>query len=185
MSIMANDEKEKKKKGPLPVISDRQRLYAEYLVYEAGRLTPTECARKAGYTSRPRQNASELRDPRKYPLVAAYIKELQEERRVRYDIDRLKHLQRLDDLSHGAESKNQYAAAITGEVHRGKAGGLYIDKSIALTGSIEKMSREQLIEQMEELEAKNAKVAPSPFSESPHEETHSDQKKLLHSDHKN
>jgi hypothetical protein len=152
---------------------------------EAGRLSPTECARKAGYTNRPRQNASELRDPRKYPLVAAYIKELQEERRVRYDIDRLKHLQRLDELSHGAESKNQYAAAITGEVHRGKAGGLYIDKSISFTGSIEKMNREQLIQQMEELEAKNAKVAPSPFSELHHEEKHSDQKKLPHSDHKN
>ena len=185
MSNMEKTENIKKKKGPLPVLSDRQKLFAEYLVMEAGRLSPTECARKAGYTNRPRQNASELRDPRKYPLVAAYIKELQEERRVRYDIDRLKHLQRLDELSHGAESKNQYAAAITGEVHRGKAGGLYIDKSISFTGSIEKMNREQLIQQMEELEAKNAKVAPSPFSELHHEETHSDQKKLPHSDHKN
>tara|TARA_B100000900_G_C20477800_1_gene674151 strand:+ start:481 stop:1029 length:549 start_codon:yes stop_codon:yes gene_type:complete len=182
---MEKTENIKKKKGPLPVLSDRQKLFAEYLVMEAGRLSPTECARKAGYTNRPRQNASELRDPRKYPLVAAYIKELQEERRVRYDIDRLKHLQRLDELSHGAESKNQYAAAITGEVHRGKAGGLYIDKSISFTGSIEKMNREQLIQQMEELEAKNAKVAPSPFSELHHEEKHSDQKKLPHSDHKN
>mgnify|MGYP003117372496 FL=1 len=185
MSNMEKTENIKKKKGPLPVLSDRQKLFAEYLVMEAGRLSPTECARKAGYTNRPRQNASELRDPRKYPLVAAYIKELQEERRVRYDIDRLKHLQRLDELSHGAESKNQYAAAITGEVHRGKAGGLYIDKSISFTGSIEKMNREQLIQQMEELEAKNAKVAPSPFSELHHEEKHSDQKKLPHSDHKN
>ena len=33
---------------------------------------------EAGYTSRPRQTASELRNPKVYPLVSKYIGELEQ-----------------------------------------------------------------------------------------------------------
>lgn len=35
------------------------------------------------------------------------------------------HLKRLDDLSKGAEKAEQFSAAITAEIHRGKASGFY------------------------------------------------------------
>lgn len=35
------------------------------------------------------------------------------------------HLKRLDDLSKGAEKAEQFGAAITAEIHRGKASGFY------------------------------------------------------------
>ena len=42
-------------------LSERQIKFAELLVYNEGRKSPAECAREAGYESRPRQSASELR----------------------------------------------------------------------------------------------------------------------------
>ena len=69
----------KKNKGPVPVLTEKQIKFAELLIYEAGRKSPAECAFEAGYKTRPRQSASELRNPRIYPLVANYIKELRQE----------------------------------------------------------------------------------------------------------
>ena len=57
-------------------LTERQLKFAEQLVYNEGRKSPAECARDAGYTSRPRQAASELRNPRISPLVVKYIGEL-------------------------------------------------------------------------------------------------------------
>lgn len=39
------------------------------------------------------------------------------------------HLERLRSLSEAAESSNQFSAAITAEVARGKASGLYVEKT--------------------------------------------------------
>lgn len=44
------------------------------------------------------------------------------------------HLERLRALSEAAEAGNQYSAAITAEVARGKASGLYVEKT-ELTGA--------------------------------------------------
>lgn len=44
------------------------------------------------------------------------------------------HLERLKALSAAAEASNQYSAAIKAEVARGKASGLYVDKT-ELTGA--------------------------------------------------
>lgn len=44
------------------------------------------------------------------------------------------HLQRLQALSDAAEKSNQFSAAISAEVARGKAAGLYVDKT-ELTGA--------------------------------------------------
>ena len=55
------------------------------------------------------------------------------------------HLQRLKDLSDAAEKSNQMSAAITAEVARGKASGLYVEK-VEHSGSvgIATMTDEQL-----------------------------------------
>ena len=62
-----------------PTLTEGQMKFAELLIYEAGRLSPAECAFKAGYKTRSRQAASELRNPKIYPLVAKYINELRSE----------------------------------------------------------------------------------------------------------
>ena len=45
-------------------LTERQIKFAELLVYNEGRLSPAEAAFQAGYKTRPRQAASELRNPK-------------------------------------------------------------------------------------------------------------------------
>ena len=43
-------------------LTEQQRKFAELLVYNEGRMSPSECAYEAGYKTRPRQAASEMRN---------------------------------------------------------------------------------------------------------------------------
>ena len=51
-------------------LSEQQKKFAELLVYNEGRKTPTECALEAAYAEGSAHvRASELRNANKYPLV--------------------------------------------------------------------------------------------------------------------
>ena len=67
-------------------LTERQIKFAELLVYNEGRLSPAEAAFQAGYKTRPRQAASELRNPKISPLVVKYIGELRAEVQEKYGI---------------------------------------------------------------------------------------------------
>ena len=57
-------------------LTEMQMKFAYELVSNEGRKTKTECAIDAGYDKdRARITASELTNPRKYPLVVKYIGE--------------------------------------------------------------------------------------------------------------
>ena len=57
-----------------------QQKFANLLVTNEGRKTAYECAIEAGYSpDRARITASELRNPKLYPLVVKYIGEIREE----------------------------------------------------------------------------------------------------------
>ena len=68
-------------------LTERQQKFAELLVYNEGRKSPSECAYEAGYKTRPRQTASELRNPKIAPLVVQYIGELRAEIQEKYGIN--------------------------------------------------------------------------------------------------
>lgn len=125
--------------------------FAELLIYNEGRMSPAECALQAGYKTRPRQAASELRNPKISPLVVQYIGELRREIQEKYDIDLGRHLSELAKLRNDAMAKGAWSAAINAEVARGKAGGLYVDQKLIMTGNLDNMSEK-------ELEAKMAKI---------------------------
>jgi hypothetical protein len=61
------------------------------------------------------------------------------------------HLSTLHDLREEAKDQGQISAAITAEVHRGKAGGLYIDRREILTAKIDMMSKDDLLTRLEDL----------------------------------
>ena len=65
-------------------LTERQQKFAELLVFNEGRKSPSECAYEAGYKTRPRQAASELRNPKLSPLVVKYIGELRAEIQEKY-----------------------------------------------------------------------------------------------------
>ena len=129
-----------------PTLTDRQRKFAESLVYEAGRKSPAECAFEAGYRTRPRQAASELKNPKIYPLVAKYIGELRNEAMEKYGINFQKHLMELSKIRDEARKKGAFSAAGNMEIARGKVGGLYVEKRVNVNANmdIESLSPEEL-----------------------------------------
>jgi hypothetical protein len=64
------------------------------------------------------------------------------------------HLSTLHDLREEAKDQGQISAAITAEVHRGKAGGLYIDRREILTAKIDLMTKDDILTRLKELIAK-------------------------------
>ena len=109
-------------------LTERQIKFAELLVYNEGRLSPAEAAFQAGYKTRPRQAASELRNPKVSPLVVKYIGELRSEVQEKYGINFEKHISELAQIRNQALEKGAWSAAVNAEVARGKAGGLYVDQ---------------------------------------------------------
>ena len=113
-----------------PTLTENQIKFANLLVYEVGRKSPAECAFEAGYKSRPRQSASELRNPKIYPLVAALINELREEAKEKYGVNYQSHLQEMARLRDESRMLKQMSPAVTAEKNRGQVGGLYVERQV-------------------------------------------------------
>ena len=134
------------------LLTEQQKKFAELLVYNEGRKTPTECAQEAGYAEGScHVRASELRNPNKVPIVVKYIGELRAEIQKKYEVNFERHITELGRIRQEALAKGAFSAATNAEVARGKAAGLYIEQRISLTGKIEDLS-------IEDLEAKARKI---------------------------
>ena len=133
-------------------LTDTQRRFAELYVYNEGRMTPYECAKEAGYAEdSARVRASELRNPKTYPLVVQYIGELREEVQNKYAIDFERHIKELARLREAALKKGSFSSAVNAEVARGKAAGLYIEQKIIKTGKLEDLTERELEERMKQI----------------------------------
>lgn len=169
-------------------LTEQQMKFAELLVYNEGRMSAGECAYEAGYKTRPRQAASELRNPNKSPLVVKYIGELRSEVQEKYGITFEKHLGELAKLRDDSAKKGAWSAAINAEVARGKAGGLYVDQKLVLTKNLDTMSEEELESKLKQIvsdhktllegvEYEDITEESSPSSSHNQSEIHSDLKK--------
>ena len=133
-------------------LTDIQKRFSELYIYNEGRKTPYECAVEAGYAEdSARVRASELRNPKRYPLVVNYIGELREEIQQKYEVTFEKHIKELARIRDEALSKRSYSSAVNAEVSRGKAAGLYIEQKIIKTGKLEDMTEAQLELRMKEI----------------------------------
>ena len=65
---------------------------------------------RAGYKSRPRQAASELRNPKYSPLVVKYIGELRSEIQEKYGINFEKHITELARIRDEARLKGAWSS---------------------------------------------------------------------------
>ena len=147
-----------------PTLTENQIKFANLLVYEAGRKSPAECAFESGYKTRPRQAASELKNPKIYPLVAAYIKELRQEAQEKYGVNYQSHLQELSKLRDEARKLKQMSPAVTAEKNRGQVGGLYIDRQVNINANVDlsKLSPEELQDKLDQMYEEDIKdVTPS------------------------
>ena len=130
-------------------LTEQQIKFAQLLVTNEGRKTPTECAIEAGYADgSARVRASELRNPKRFPLVVQYIGELRDEYNKKYEVDYSRHITELGKIRQAALDKGAWSAAVNAEVARGKAAGLYIEQKIIRTGKLEDLSAEELESRM-------------------------------------
>ena len=136
-----------------PLNSKQKKFCKEYLKGQ----TATEAAIKAGYT-KDRKGAKTQGSVllNHNPVVRNYLIELEISASERDAISLENHLSTLHDLREEAKDQGQISAAITAEVHRGKAGGLYIDRREILTAKIDMMSKDDILTRLEELIKKRA-----------------------------
>ena len=133
-------------------LTEQQIKFAQLLVTNEGRKTPTECAIEAGYADgSARVRASELRNPKRFPLVVGYIGELRDEYNKKYEVDYSKHITELGKIRQAALDKGAWSAAVNAEVARGKAAGLYIEQKIIRTGKLEDLTAEELASRMKSI----------------------------------
>jgi len=126
-------------------LTPKQIKFAQELVYNEGRKTATQCAIEAKYSEdRAHVTASELQNPKMYPLVVQYIGQLRQEIQKKYDITFESHMAQLGDMRNKALDSKAWTAAINAEVARGKAAGLYVEQKIIRTGKLDDLSEEEL-----------------------------------------
>ena len=126
--------------------------FAHELVTNEGRKYAFECAIEAGYAKdRARITASELQNPKKYPLVVKYLGEIREEYQKKYDVTYGRHITELGKIRAEALKKGAWSAAVNAEVARGKAAGLYIEQKIIRTGKLDDLSAEELETRMKDI----------------------------------
>ena len=146
-------------------LTPQQMKFAQLIVYgiEGNPITKTEAARLAGYSDNGNWCSvagSELTDPVKYPLVAAFISNLRDEVRHKYGISFESHLEELGKIRDmGKKDRRNLAAAATTEIARGKVGGYYIDQKIVRHGKIDDMNLDQLYDRMRTIREKNERMA--------------------------
>ena len=145
---------EKKKPGLPARLTPMQRQFAELLVFQEGHKFAYECAKEAGYegdNATLRKKASELQNPKYYPLVFKHIGELREEVAHKYQITVGRHLSELAKIRDEAIKHRSFSAATNAEVARGKAAGLYVDQKLILSGNLDQLSEKELESRMKQI----------------------------------
>ena len=126
-------------------LTEMQKRFAEYIVFNEGRTTGADAAIAAGYSEkRARVEASELQNPRLSPLVVQYIGALREEKLKKFEVTYDRHVAELGKIREEALKRGAFSAATNAEKNRGMAAGLYIDRKIIKTGKLEDLSEEEL-----------------------------------------
>ncbi len=131
-----------------PLNSKQKRFIREYLKGESA----TQAAIKAGYTKN--RNAAKRQGSvllNHNPVVRNHLIDQSIKLQERSQVNMDSHLSALYDLREEAKDTGQLSAAITAEVHRGKAGGLYVDRREVIQQQIQSMPKEEIIQRLEQL----------------------------------
>ena len=133
-------------------LTERQKIFVKIYSENEGRLTPTECARQAGYSEGSANvTSSQLLNGKRYPKVVEAIIKRSAEIEKTHEVKLNKHVQELARLREKSLQEKSYSAAVNAERLRGQAAGLYIDRKEIRTGTIDSMSREDVLKQLKEL----------------------------------
>jgi hypothetical protein len=95
--------------------------------------------------------ASELTNPQKYPLVVRYIQALQAEVDKKYEVTFGRHVRQLAKIRDQAMEKGNLTAAVSAEVQRGRAAGLYVERKEVRTGTLDSLSEIEIKDRIKKL----------------------------------
>jgi phage terminase small subunit len=138
-------------------LTPRQEKYAQNV---AKGMSKKDAAQKAGYSEKNAARAGSVLDSKANPLVSQRIQALQEKAAKKVELDLSTHLTDLKDIREGAMRNGAWSAAVTAEVARGKAAGLYINRSELVVNKVETMDKEQILDRLKELYYETGGILP-------------------------
>jgi len=134
----------KKKAHPADVLTEMQRRFADYLVYNQGRTTFTDAALAAGYSpKRARVEGSELMDN---PKVIKYLRYKTNEVNRSYTVTKNNYVLRQQKLSKKLEDEGKAEKCLGFENLIGKATGQFIETH--LHGNLSDLSKSEKLEEI-------------------------------------
>jgi len=141
-------------------LTRRQELFVKELVTNDGMITLREAAINAGYPAgSAHTRAYELTNPHISPHVVSAIKGFRQELDAKYGVTFERHLRDLKDIRDAALQNGAYSAAVQAEFRRGQAhGDIYVSKSEIRTGSIDSMSKDEVVKALNDLKETYAPV---------------------------
>jgi phage terminase small subunit len=135
------------------VLSPQEWKFVQEFVAGEGHVTLKEAALRAGYNeSWVRTKSRELTDPDKSPHIVAAIQERRRELGEKYATTYERHMRDLQIIRDQALAAGAYGAAVQAEYRRGQAlGTIYIDRKEIRHGTIDSMSKEEVMRKLEEI----------------------------------
>ena len=134
-------------------LTRKQELFVKTYVSKDGQITGKDAAIEAGYPERSAANrASELLSIKKSPHVVLAIKKYRDELDKKYAVTYKRHLKDMQHIRDEALENGAYSAAVQAEKARGMAHGeIYVSKSEVRHGSIDSMSKEEVLRELQKL----------------------------------
>ena len=135
-------------------LTPKQRRFVGELVANDGMITMVEAATRAGYAPRSAHaRAWELTNVEISPHVVAEIRRQQAELEAKYGVTYERHVRDLKDIRDDALQNGAYSAAVQAEKARGMAhGDIYVSRSEVRYGSIDSMSKDEVLAELKKLE---------------------------------
>ena len=167
-------------------LTRRQELFVKELVSNDGQITMREAAINAGFPpSSAHTRAYEMTNPLICPHIVAAIKSYRDELDAKYGITYQRHVRDLQNIRDLAIQNGAYSAAVQAEYRRGQAqGDIYVSKSEIRHGSIDQMSKEEVMKALDELRDtyESNIIDVTPVGRSDQEEDENDGEQLLQAD---
>ena len=141
-------------------LTRKQELFVKELVSKDGQITLREAAINAGYAAgSAHSRAYELTNPHMSPHVVAAIQAYRRELDEKYGVTYQRHMRDLQLIRDIALENGAYSAAVQAEYRRGQAqGDIYVSKSEIRHGSIDSMSKEDVLKALEEIKNSYAPI---------------------------
>jgi phage terminase small subunit len=135
------------------VLTPKQWKFVQELVMGDGQVTMAEAAIRAGWPAKSaKESARLLTNPDKNPHVVAAIQELRKDMAERFGTTMERHMRDLQNIRDLALQAGAYGAAVQAEYRRGQAlGTIYIDRKEIRHGTIDSMSKDEVMRKLEEL----------------------------------